>query len=83
MERGRSQTTLTRRGRLVALKIYIFACSQGVTLYAVPIKSTVHLTCEAKFLLNSMGIVHENSTFNFSINTFFATVRLIEQYAKW
>jgi hypothetical protein len=112
MERGRSQTTLTRRGRLVALQIYIFAlvyraggyfiCSsynpiptnQGWNqpLYERHVtksgrnrdkKSTVHLAYEAKKLLNTTKIAHENSTFNFSINTFFATVRLIEQYAKW
>ena len=62
--------------------MYISTCSQGVTLYADPIKSTVHLASEAKILLNSMRIVHENSTFNFAIDTFFVTVRLIEHYAN-
>ena len=61
--------------------MYIFACSQGVTLYAVPIKGTVHLASEAKILLNITRILHENSTFNFAIDTFFVTVRFIEHYA--
>ena len=77
--RGRSKTTLTRQGRLVLLEmstVCIFLLVHRGLLYT-QFLLRVRYIWHVKQNFYRTVLIHKNSTFRFSINTFFATVCFI------